>query len=131
MKVAERLLFHSPDNRPVSKELARLYIEKGDPRRALPKLQVCFKADPRDAEVLALLAAAFEALDQRAEGGVGAQGAGAHPRRERRHARARRGVSARSCSSQPGDPDAEAALEPGARARRRRRRSRRRRRRRR
>jgi pilus assembly protein FimV len=67
MKVAERLLFHSPDNRPVSKELARLYIEKGDPRRALPKLQVCFKADPRDAEVLSLLASAFEALDQRSK----------------------------------------------------------------
>jgi tetratricopeptide (TPR) repeat protein len=67
MKVAERLLFHSPDNRPISKELARLYIEKGDPRRALPKLQVCFKADPRDLEVLTLLAAAFEALDQRSK----------------------------------------------------------------
>jgi tetratricopeptide (TPR) repeat protein len=67
MKVAERLLFHSPDNRPVSKELARLYIEKGDPRRALPKLQVCFKADPRDTEVLSLLASAFEALDQRSK----------------------------------------------------------------
>jgi tetratricopeptide (TPR) repeat protein len=67
MKVAERLLFHSPDNRPVSKELARLYIEKADPRRALPKLQVCFKADPRDTEVLSLLASAFEALDQRSK----------------------------------------------------------------
>src|SRR6185436_3658831 len=65
MKVAERLLFHSPDNRPVTKELAGLYIEKADPRRALPKLQVCFKADPRDIEVLGLLAKAFEALDQR------------------------------------------------------------------
>src|SRR5205814_6934372 len=67
MKVAERLLFHSPDNRPVTKELAGLYIEKGDPRRALPKLQICFKADPRDTEVLSLLARAFEALDQRSK----------------------------------------------------------------
>src|SRR6185295_2403010 len=65
MKVAERLLFHSPDNRPVSKELARMYIDKGDPRRALPKLQVCFKADPRDTDVLNLLSKAFESLDQR------------------------------------------------------------------
>ncbi len=67
MKVAERLLFHSPDNRPVTKELAGLYIEKGDPRRALPKLQICFKADPRDTDVLSLLAKAFEALDQRSK----------------------------------------------------------------
>ena len=65
MKVAERLLFHAPDNRPVTKELARLYIEKNDPRRALPKLQILFKADPRDLDVLRLLARAFEGLEQR------------------------------------------------------------------
>jgi pilus assembly protein FimV len=65
MKVAERLLFHAPDNRPVTKELARLYIEKNDPRRALPKLQVLFKADARDLDVLRLLARAFEGLEQR------------------------------------------------------------------
>ena len=87
MKVAERLLFHSPDNRPVTKELARLYIEKGDPRRALPKLQVCFKADPRDTEMLRLLAARVRGARSALEGGLGAQGAGAHPRRERRCAR--------------------------------------------
>jgi len=65
MKVAERLLFHAPENRPVTKELARLYIEKNDPRRALPKLQILFKADPRDLDVLRLLARAFEGLEQR------------------------------------------------------------------
>ncbi len=64
MKVAERLLFHEPGNLKVTKELANLYIEKGDPRRALPKLQVGFKADSRDTEVLRMLARAFEALDQ-------------------------------------------------------------------
>jgi pilus assembly protein FimV len=65
MKVAERLLFHAPDNKTVTKELARLYIEKNDPRRALPKLQVLFKHDPRDFDVLRLLARAFEGLEQR------------------------------------------------------------------
>ncbi len=64
LRVAERLLFFSTDNRPVNKEVARLYIERGDARRALPRLQVCFKADPRDTEVLWLLARAFEALEQ-------------------------------------------------------------------
>jgi tetratricopeptide (TPR) repeat protein len=58
-------LFHAPDNRPVTKELARLYIERNDPRHALPKLQVLFKADPRDLDVLRLLARAFEGLEQR------------------------------------------------------------------
>jgi tetratricopeptide (TPR) repeat protein len=64
MKVAERLLFHAPDNRPISRELARLYISKGDPRRALPKLQVVLKADANDVEALMLLSQAFEVLGQ-------------------------------------------------------------------
>ncbi|MSP63315.1 MAG: tetratricopeptide repeat protein [Myxococcales bacterium] len=64
LKVAERLLFHQPNNRAVSREAARLYTTKGDPRRALAKLQVCLKADARDVKALALLGAAFEALGQ-------------------------------------------------------------------
>lgn len=64
LRVAERLLFFSGDNRPVSKEVARLLIERGEARRALPRLQVCFKADPRDVETLWLLARAFESLEQ-------------------------------------------------------------------
>ena len=64
MKVAERLLFLSPDNYGLAREIAGLYINRGDARRALPKLQLCFKADPRDIETLKLLASAFEALGQ-------------------------------------------------------------------
>ena len=63
-KVAERLLYHAPDNRPVSRELARIYLRRGDARRALPRLQVCFKADPRDIDTLRLLATAFQGLGQ-------------------------------------------------------------------
>ncbi len=65
LKVAERLLWHRPDNRELNRELAALYLRRGDPRRALQKLQLCFKADPRDVETLALLAQAFQALDQK------------------------------------------------------------------
>ncbi len=65
LKVAERLLFHRPENRDLNRELAGLYLRRGDPRRALQKLQTCFKADPRDVETLALLAQAFQALDQK------------------------------------------------------------------
>jgi tetratricopeptide (TPR) repeat protein len=64
VRVGERLLFHAPDNKLFCKELARIYTERGDPRRALPKLQVCFKANPRDLEVLGLLANAFAGLGQ-------------------------------------------------------------------
>lgn len=67
IKVAERLLWHKPDNFPLTRELANLYLRRNDPRRALQKLQVCFKADPRDTETLGLLALAFQALDQKAK----------------------------------------------------------------
>lgn len=67
MKVAERLLFLAPDNRPVSRELARLYLERGDARRALLHLQACYQANPREAPTLELLADAFEALGQPAK----------------------------------------------------------------
>lgn len=67
LKVAERLLWHKPDNLPLNRELAGLYLRRNDPRRALQKLQVCYKADKRDVETLGLLALAFQALDQKAK----------------------------------------------------------------
>ncbi len=67
VKVAERLLWHKPDNMTLNRELAGLYLRRNDPRRALQKLQACFKSDPRDVETLALLAQAFQALDQKAK----------------------------------------------------------------
>ncbi len=67
LKVAERLLWHKPDNHNLNRELAGLYLRRNDPRRALQKLQACFKADPRDVETLGLLALAFQALDQKAK----------------------------------------------------------------
>ena len=67
IKVAERLLWHKPDNHALNRELAGLYLRRNDPRRALQKLQVCFKSDSRDPETLGLLALAFQALDQKAK----------------------------------------------------------------
>lgn len=64
VKVSERLVFHQPDNIPITKELAGIYLRKRDPRRALQKLQLAFKADPRDTESLEMLAQAFEDLGQ-------------------------------------------------------------------
>ncbi|HTR56107.1 MAG TPA: tetratricopeptide repeat protein [Kofleriaceae bacterium] len=67
IKVAERLLWHKPELHQLHRELAGLYLRRNDPRRALQKLQACFKADPRDAETLGLLALAFQALDQKSK----------------------------------------------------------------
>jgi len=62
-RVAERLLFHQPDNLAVARELAEAYIDRNNARLALAKLQVCLKAEPRAPENVSLLARAFEQLD--------------------------------------------------------------------
>lgn len=67
IKVAERLLFHDTENIDLCRELATLYLRRNDARRALAKLQACFKADQNDPSTLALLAQAFQALDQKAK----------------------------------------------------------------
>ncbi|MGB5684016.1 MAG: tetratricopeptide repeat protein [Polyangiales bacterium] len=64
IKVAERLLYHRSNDVRVAKDLAQTYIERRDPKRALAKLQSCFKADPRDVTTLSLLAEAFLMLSQ-------------------------------------------------------------------
>ncbi len=64
LRVAERLVTLDPNDLPLSRELAAQYLQKGDQKRALARLQVCFKADPRDVETLHLLAQAFQGLGQ-------------------------------------------------------------------
>jgi tetratricopeptide (TPR) repeat protein len=64
IRVVERQLFHDADNLSLSRELSGLYLERQDPKRALAKLQLCFKADPRDAQTLEMLAEAFRQLGQ-------------------------------------------------------------------
>src|SRR5690606_28792432 len=60
----ERLLYHRPEDVSVARELADLYLQRDDPKRALAKLQLCFKADPKDIKTLELLAEAFRQLGQ-------------------------------------------------------------------
>jgi tetratricopeptide (TPR) repeat protein len=64
VKVGERLLFHQPDNYEFARELAAMYLERGDAKHSLAKLQTCFNADPKNLETLQLLARAFEQLGQ-------------------------------------------------------------------
>ena len=64
LKVAERIAVLAPDDLALTRELAHLYLGKGDTKRALAKLQLCFKADARDVETLQLLAQAFQRLGQ-------------------------------------------------------------------
>jgi len=64
IKVAERLLYHRAEDVETARKLAGLYLERDDPKRALSKLQLCFKADPKDIHTLTLLAEAFNQLGQ-------------------------------------------------------------------
>ncbi|MEM7604944.1 MAG: tetratricopeptide repeat protein [Myxococcota bacterium] len=64
LKVAERLLYHRPEDTELARSLASMYLERQDPKRALGKLQICFKKNPKDAETLELLARAFHVLGQ-------------------------------------------------------------------
>jgi tetratricopeptide (TPR) repeat protein len=66
VKVVERILHFRVDPR-YARIAAELYIERGtreDGLQALSKLQICFQADPRDLETLALLARAFALIGQ-------------------------------------------------------------------
>ena len=64
LKVAERIAALSPGDVALTRELANIYLAKGDTKRALAKLQLSFKADPKDVETLHLLAQAFRDLGQ-------------------------------------------------------------------
>jgi tetratricopeptide (TPR) repeat protein len=64
VRVAERLVFHRPNNLDALRRLAAYYLERNDARRALPKIQACYKISPRDVATLDLLAQAFRALGQ-------------------------------------------------------------------
>jgi tetratricopeptide (TPR) repeat protein len=64
LRVAERVSALEPENIPLAKQLAGIYLKKGDPMRALARLQAAFLADGRDVETLGLLAEAFQGLGQ-------------------------------------------------------------------
>jgi tetratricopeptide (TPR) repeat protein len=63
LRVCERLLFHQPENFPIARELAAVYIARKNPRLALAKLQTAAKAGPRDPQNIQLVALALEQLD--------------------------------------------------------------------
>ena len=65
VRVAERLLFHRPDNFAVARDLAAAYIARKNPRLALAKLQGALKAAPRDPQNVTLLAEAMVELESR------------------------------------------------------------------
>jgi tetratricopeptide (TPR) repeat protein len=70
LKVIERLLHHKPDptHARIAAELYLARNQQNDGMQALAKLQICFQANPKDLDTLALLARAFAAIGQAAKG---------------------------------------------------------------
>jgi tetratricopeptide (TPR) repeat protein len=109
LKVSERLAALSPEDLGLTRELANGYLARGDTKRALAKLQLCFKADPKDVETLHLLAQAFRDLGQGAKTlSVYKELARVHEERGRREEA--RAAWRKVQELAPGDEDAAAAL---------------------
>ncbi|MBW2587244.1 MAG: tetratricopeptide repeat protein [Deltaproteobacteria bacterium] len=115
VKVAERLLYHRSNDVRVAKELAETYIARRDPKRALAKLQICFKADPRDVSTLSLLAEAFLMLSQ-TDKAVSVYREVARIHREAQRPQERMSALRRILELNPNDKEALAALQKTASA---------------
>ena len=64
IKVAERYVFHCQGDMPRLKQLARIYLERSDFKRALAKLQLVFRTDNQDIGALELLVQALIGLEK-------------------------------------------------------------------
>src|SRR5437868_3498483 len=64
LRVAERISHLDQADTTLARELAEHFLSKGDSKRALSKLQLCFKANPRELSTLQMLARAFQDLGQ-------------------------------------------------------------------
>ena len=115
VKVAERLLYHRSNDVRVAKELAETYIARRDPKRALAKLQICFKADPRDVSTLSLLAEAFLMLSQ-TDKAISVYREVARIHREAQRPQQRMSALHRILELDPNDKEARAALQKTASA---------------
>jgi tetratricopeptide (TPR) repeat protein len=112
LKVAERIAVLKPDDRALTRELAHSYLAKGDTKRALAKLQLCFKTDPKDVETLQLLAQTFRELGQTSKT-LSVYKELAHVHEERGRREDARATWRRVLELSAGDEDALAALQGG------------------
>jgi tetratricopeptide (TPR) repeat protein len=115
IKVAERLLYHRSNDVRVAKDLAQTYIARRDPKRALAKLQICFKSDPRDVATLSLLAEAFLMLSQ-TDKAISVYREIARIHREAHRPQERMTALHRILELNPNDKEARAALDRTAAA---------------
>jgi pilus assembly protein FimV len=108
-RVLERIGQLAPDDAPTAKELAQSYLALSDTKRALAKLQVCFRQNPKDVETLLLLARAFTDLGQEAKT-VSVYRELARVHQEQGNTNDYRHTLERILEVSPGDPEAVTAL---------------------
>ena len=64
LRVGEKLVAYDASALDVAQELAQIYMQRGQANVALSKLQMCFKADPRNIDVLSMIGQAFLDMQQ-------------------------------------------------------------------
>jgi tetratricopeptide (TPR) repeat protein len=64
VRVGEKLVQYDATALDVARDLAQIYLQRAQPSVALGKLQMCFNEEPRNVEILALIAQAFLDMQQ-------------------------------------------------------------------
>lgn len=113
LKIGERIVALDPADGPLGRKLAATWLQRGDTRRALARLQTCFQQEPRHAETLDLLGSAFRGLSQSAKA-VSVYKELAKVHREEGRRSDELAAWRKVAELAPADPDAAAALAPGS-----------------
>src|SRR5207245_1068467 len=112
LRVAERISHLDQADTALARELAEHFLSRGDSKRALSKLQICFKANPRDLNTLQMLAKAFQDLGQTSKT-VSVLKELARVHADSGQADEARRTYARAAELAPDDPEVKAALRGG------------------
>jgi tetratricopeptide (TPR) repeat protein len=64
LSILDRLCGITDENAAYKLEMASIHMDRGEARRAVTKLQDCFRIDPQDVQTLTLLGKAFRELEQ-------------------------------------------------------------------
>src|SRR5262249_12873977 len=112
LRVAERISHLDQSDTSLARELAEHFLSRGDSKRALSKLQICFKANPRDLNTLQMLAKAFQDLGQTSKT-VSVLKELARVHNDAGRADEARKAYAQAAELAPDDPEVKSALRSG------------------